>query len=34
MLLDVLPPLLARCRAAGLRPVTLDQALPHRHAGA
>ena len=34
VLLDVLPPLLARCRAAGLRPVTLDQALPHRHAGA
>ena len=34
VLLDVLPPLLARCRVAGLRPVTLDQALPHRHAGA
>ncbi|HSQ73516.1 MAG TPA: polysaccharide deacetylase family protein, partial [Rubrivivax sp.] len=30
--LEVLPPLLARCRAAGLRPVTLDQVLPHRHA--
>ena len=34
VLLQVLPPLLARCRAAGLRPVTLDQALPHRHAAA
>ncbi len=34
LLLEVLPPLLARCRAAGLRAVTLDQALPQRHAGA
>ncbi len=34
LVLEVLPPLLGRCRAAGLRPVTLDQALPHRHAGA
>jgi peptidoglycan/xylan/chitin deacetylase (PgdA/CDA1 family) len=34
VLLEVLPRLLARCRAAGLRPVTLDQALPHRHAAA
>ena len=32
LLLEVLPPLLAACRAAGLRPVTLDQALPPRHA--
>jgi len=34
VLLEVLPPLLARCRTAGLRPVTLDPALPHRHAAA
>ncbi len=31
VLLDVLPPLLERCRAAGLRPVTLAEALPPRH---
>lgn len=30
--LAVLPPLLARCRQAGLTPVTLRQALPARHA--
>ena len=34
VVLEALPPLLARCRAAGLRPVTLADALPHRHAGA
>jgi len=34
VVLDVLPLLLARCRAAGLRPVTLADALPHRHAAA
>ncbi len=34
VLLDVLPPLLQRCRAAGLRPVTLAAALPPRHARA
>lgn len=32
VLLDVLPPLLARCRDAGLRAVTLKTALPPRHA--
>jgi peptidoglycan/xylan/chitin deacetylase (PgdA/CDA1 family) len=32
LLLDVLPGLLQRCRAAGLRPVTLADALPPRHA--
>jgi peptidoglycan/xylan/chitin deacetylase (PgdA/CDA1 family) len=32
VLLDVLPPLLQRCRAAGLRPVTLAAALPPRWA--
>ena len=32
VVLEALPPLLARCRAAGLRPVTLAEALPHRHA--
>ncbi len=32
VLLDVLPPLLARYRAAGLRWVTLDAAVPPRHA--
>ena len=31
VLLDVLPPLLARCHAAGLRPVTLAHAVPPRH---
>jgi peptidoglycan/xylan/chitin deacetylase (PgdA/CDA1 family) len=30
VLLDVLPPLLQRCRAAGLRPVTLAAAVPPR----
>ena len=30
VLLDVLPPLLRQCRAAGLRPVTLSDALPAR----
>ena len=30
VLLDVLPPLLQRCQAAGLRPVTLADALPPR----
>ena len=30
LLLDVLPPLLQRCRAAGLQPVTLQQALAPR----
>jgi peptidoglycan/xylan/chitin deacetylase (PgdA/CDA1 family) len=30
VLLDVLPPLLQRCRAAGLRPVTLADVLPPR----
>lgn len=30
VLLDVLPPLLAACRAAGLQPVTLAQAVPAR----
>ncbi|CAD5372050.1 Polysaccharide deacetylase family protein [Rubrivivax sp. A210] len=34
LLLDVLPPLVARCRAAGLRLVTLAEALPPRHAAA
>jgi peptidoglycan/xylan/chitin deacetylase (PgdA/CDA1 family) len=34
VLLDVLPPLLERCRAAGLRPVTLTEAVPARHAQA
>ena len=33
VLLDVLPPLLARCRAAGLRALTLAEAVPLRHAG-
>lgn len=32
VLLEVLPPLLARYRAAGLRPVTLAHAVPRRHA--
>ncbi len=32
VLLDVLPPLLARCREAGLTAVTLAAALPQRHA--
>lgn len=32
VLLEVLPPLLARYRAAGLRPVTLADAVPRRHA--
>ncbi|HSQ72313.1 MAG TPA: polysaccharide deacetylase family protein, partial [Rubrivivax sp.] len=32
VLLAVLPRLLARCRDAGLQPVTLDQALPRRRA--
>jgi peptidoglycan/xylan/chitin deacetylase (PgdA/CDA1 family) len=32
LLLDVLPGLLQRCRDAGLRPVTLADALPPRHA--
>ena len=32
VVLDVLPALLQRCRDAGLRPVTLDEALPARHA--
>jgi len=32
VLLDVLPPLLTRCRAAGLRAVTLHEAVPARHA--
>ncbi len=32
VLLDVLPPLLARCRAAGLRALTLAEAVPPRHA--
>jgi len=32
VLLDVLPPLLQRCRAAGLHPVTLQDAVPPRHA--
>jgi peptidoglycan/xylan/chitin deacetylase (PgdA/CDA1 family) len=32
LLLDVLPGLLQRCRAGGLRPVTLADALPPRHA--
>lgn len=32
VLLAVLPPLLARYRAAGLRPVTLAEAVPHRRA--
>ena len=32
VLLDVLPPLLQRCRAAGLRPVTLVAAVPPRAA--
>ena len=30
VLLDVLPPLLQQCRAAGLKPVTLGEALPAR----
>ncbi|MFT3817430.1 MAG: polysaccharide deacetylase family protein [Rubrivivax sp.] len=34
VVLDVLPALLQRCRDAGLRPVTLDEALPPRHAAA
>lgn len=34
VVLEVLPLLLARCRSAGLRAVTLTDALPHRHAGA
>ena len=34
VLLDVLPPLLQACRAAGLRPVTLAAALPPRHTDA
>jgi peptidoglycan/xylan/chitin deacetylase (PgdA/CDA1 family) len=34
VLLEVLPPLLQRCRERGLRPVTLAQALPLRHAPA
>jgi len=32
VLLDVLPPLLQRCAAAGLRPVTLAEAVPRRGA--
>ena len=32
VLLDVLPPLLERCRTAGLRAVTLHDAVPPRHA--
>jgi peptidoglycan/xylan/chitin deacetylase (PgdA/CDA1 family) len=32
VVLDVLPALLQRCRDAGLKPVTLDEALPPRHA--
>jgi len=32
VLLEVLPPLIERCRAAGLQPVTLAEALPPRHA--
>ena len=32
VVLDVLPALLQRCREAGLTPVTLDEALPPRHA--
>ena len=32
VLLDVLPALLQQCHAAGLRPVTLADALPNRHA--
>lgn len=32
LVLTVLPRLLAACRAAGLRPVTLERALPPRHA--
>jgi len=32
LVLEALPMLLARCHGAGLRLVTLDQALPHRHA--
>ncbi len=31
VLMDVLPPLLAHCQALGLQPVTLSEALPHRH---
>ena len=31
VLLDVLPALLQQCRAAGLKPVTLADALPPRH---
>jgi peptidoglycan/xylan/chitin deacetylase (PgdA/CDA1 family) len=31
VLMDVLPPLLARCQSLGLQPVTLSEALPHRH---
>lgn len=33
VILDVLPALLQRCREAGLTPVTLNDALPPRHAG-
>jgi hypothetical protein len=32
VILDVLPPLLQHCRNAGLTPVTLNDALPARHA--
>ena len=31
VLMDVLPPLLAHCQALRLQPVTLSEALPHRH---
>jgi peptidoglycan/xylan/chitin deacetylase (PgdA/CDA1 family) len=34
VLLEALPPLLERCRAAGLQPVTLRDAVPPRHAPA
>jgi len=34
VVLDVLPALLQRCRDVGLKPVTLDEALPPRHAQA
>lgn len=34
VVLEVLPLLLGRCRTAGLRPVTLAEALSHRHAAA
>ena len=34
VVLDVLPALLQRCRDAGLKPVTLNDALPPRHGAA